>query len=401
MQAANQSSYDPAYILLYSEINIICILFQVIILIRSRSEMQNADLRRRMAAMLAASSVYDAADTVWFLIYFGSPDHGGQGAALLYFLKSPYFLFSAVTSYEAFRYLIVIQRRKLAKNRKAMLVLSLPVLVLFVLLLINLKSGILFSYDPSTLTYARGPYFRAIYYCSYVYFLEMFGTTIARLFMRRYYTQRELLRGILGFIIPPAIAALLQLYLRRIPLLCIGLTTGLWIQYMNQLKLMISRDLLTSLHNRRQLIRDLQHQLSVHGRDGSVHLYMIDIDYFKEINDRYGHAKGDEALCLLADLMRKIKAQVPCEHMYLSRYGGDEFVIVAIRNAGFSAQAVPESLSAQTEDLLIPGTDMHLQLSVGRADNRQASTVQDLLQLADQDMYRAKKAHHAVRRRLI
>ena len=85
-------------------------------------------------------------------------------------------------------------------------------------------------------------------------------------------------------------------------------------------------DPLTGLWNRRGYDRLMAAELAHAARQNQgIALAVVDIDYFKRINDRFGHAKGDEALALAADLLKRVTRS----HDIVARYGGEEFVIVA------------------------------------------------------------------------
>lgn len=84
----------------------------------------------------------------------------------------------------------------------------------------------------------------------------------------------------------------------------------------------IFTDCLTGLYNRVYL--EFLHKRACNKKDCWVSGIMIDLNGFKQINDNYGHAEGDLALCIVADLLRKSFS----EYGVVTRYAGDEFVIM-------------------------------------------------------------------------
>ena len=98
--------------------------------------------------------------------------------------------------------------------------------------------------------------------------------------------------------------------------------------YIQSMESQISTDPLTTLNNRGQLARYVaQHgNLRMEGR--ATYVIMIDVNDFKKINDNYGHAEGDNALVIISEALRKAvkKHSMP---IFLGRYGGDEFVMIA------------------------------------------------------------------------
>jgi diguanylate cyclase (GGDEF)-like protein len=156
------------------------------------------------------------------------------------------------------------------------------------------------------------------------------------------------------------------------------------------LKFAANHDFLTKLLNRAETLAGLNRELSRSERNGqSVAVILADIDHFKRINDTHGHAAGDEAL---KEVARRLKAELR-PYDLAGRYGGEEFLLVlpgCSLNAALSrAEQVRSAVSRQFQTAIgmLPIT-----LSMGVAVNHPNSgvTVSELLQQADQALYRAK-----------
>ena len=151
-----------------------------------------------------------------------------------------------------------------------------------------------------------------------------------------------------------------------------------------------SHDPLTGLTNRAQLVADLEVRLasSFSGRDPLAVLF-IDLDGFKRVNDSLGHTAGDQLLTTLAD---RLETQARTGDL-VSRFGGDEFVVVAEQTGGPDgalgmAHRMLHALSAPAE---IAGTQMRPRASIGVALAFDAeATPETLLRDADAAMYEAK-----------
>ena len=92
---------------------------------------------------------------------------------------------------------------------------------------------------------------------------------------------------------------------------------------LNKVNEAISRDPLTGLNNRRNMER---HLLTYEGEQNrAISLIIMDINDFKAINDQYGHRAGDDALVLIANILR---TTINGTSAFLARYGGDEFVVI-------------------------------------------------------------------------
>ena len=126
---------------------------------------------------------------------------------------------------------------------------------------------------------------------------------------------------------------MLQTFALNAPLFCFGVTLMMLYFYIKSLQMLVSVDSLTKLNNRGQIDRYMDNIR--YSENESCYVCMIDIDRFKEINDRYGHAEGDRALTMIADALRKT-ADEAAFPVFLGRYGGDEFVMI-VRSADEAA----------------------------------------------------------------
>lgn len=151
-------------------------------------------------------------------------------------------------------------------------------------------------------------------------------------------------------------------------------------------------DGLTGLHNRRWLDAAFARRLA-RARDARrpVSLLMIDLDHFKQLNDRHGHLAGDAVLRRTA---RRLAETVRPEDL-LARYGGEEFAVLlpdtAVDNAVTAAERLRHTVSAPPDPAL--GEEApRVTISVGVATANGGVTLPDLLTAADAALYRAKQA---------
>ena len=118
---------------------------------------------------------------------------------------------------------------------------------------------------------------------------------------------------------------------------------------------------------------------------------MLDLDHFKEFNDRYGHPSGDEALRTFAGILRSCLR----DDDIAARYGGEEFAVVLPGVDETTALAVAERIRSRTDTTLIslaPGITDRITVSIGVAcAPEQALDRITLLRLADEALYRAKQ----------
>jgi diguanylate cyclase (GGDEF)-like protein len=152
-------------------------------------------------------------------------------------------------------------------------------------------------------------------------------------------------------------------------------------------------DALTGLANRRAVGEHLARATARARRTGRpVSVLMIDLDGFKETNDRYGHRAGDRVLRSLAACMREA---LRGEDIY-GRWGGDEFLVVLPDTDEAEAERAAERLrrQAQTVDLSDLGLPDGVPMSIGTA-TATTMTAEDLVQAADLALYRQKAARRS------
>jgi diguanylate cyclase (GGDEF)-like protein len=160
-----------------------------------------------------------------------------------------------------------------------------------------------------------------------------------------------------------------------------------------------THDLLTGLLNRSGIMDKMTDQLNQSINRGSVFsaLLMIDLDGFKEVNDKHGHAAGDKLLCLLAERL----AISLRDWDAAARLGGDEFafLVTHLRSAGKleTTQIAGRMLKAFEEPFEVDGRKIRLSASLGIAlYDSQYKTAEDWFHAADSALYQAKakgKAH--------
>jgi two-component system, cell cycle response regulator len=154
-------------------------------------------------------------------------------------------------------------------------------------------------------------------------------------------------------------------------------------------------DVLTGGHNRRYFAKQMGRELKRCERfDFALSVLMLDIDHFKSINDRYGHAIGDE---VLRQFHNRIRYALPRDYDWVARLGGEEFVVVLPQTDVAGAKVVAERLcrAVASSPFHVSGADLSVTVSIGLAalstlgaDSER--NAQSLLDQADQFLYRSK-----------
>jgi diguanylate cyclase (GGDEF)-like protein len=160
-----------------------------------------------------------------------------------------------------------------------------------------------------------------------------------------------------------------------------------------QLKAQAVTDPLTGLFNRRYLMERFEYELVRGQRSGeTMGCIMLDIDHFKDVNDRCGHLVGDTVLKTLARCLRE--AVRPYD--IVGRYGGEEFLVIAPHTTLDELAAIAERLRADIVLLPLPEEmtrmGMTLSVSAGITGQRQEDSADRIIHRADTALYRAKEA---------
>lgn len=160
---------------------------------------------------------------------------------------------------------------------------------------------------------------------------------------------------------------------------------------LKQVEQLATHDELTGVLNRRALVMELERECARAERSGApLSIALIDLDHFKRINDKYGHAAGDQVLRAFAVTVNTVMRTTDA----FGRYGGEEFLIVLAIDAPKLALKVMERIRAAVAatDWNAIADGLAVTLSAGIASYRKGDTMEQLLRRADLALYEAKHA---------
>jgi diguanylate cyclase (GGDEF)-like protein len=162
-------------------------------------------------------------------------------------------------------------------------------------------------------------------------------------------------------------------------------------QALNFINELAIRDELTGSHNRRHLIKLIEHEKDRPARLGAEFcLCLLDIDFFKRINDTYGHSAGDTVLREFAlTVQRHVR-----ERDSFGRYGGEEFLLLLPETRIDEAALLAERVRLSIEKLALPeiAADFALSVSIGVAEYRNGESIGQTVARADEALYLAKSS---------
>jgi len=151
---------------------------------------------------------------------------------------------------------------------------------------------------------------------------------------------------------------------------------------------LISHDPLTGASNRREMQAELARALHLHERyDMPSALVLVDIDHFKQVNDKHGHSVGDRVLVELVGLLRKRLRQTDL----LFRFGGEEFLVLLPNTSLGAATQLARDLVRLVRETQLAGLQ-GVTVSAGVACTTGSADPDDWFQRGDRALYRAKQA---------
>ena len=162
------------------------------------------------------------------------------------------------------------------------------------------------------------------------------------------------------------------------------------IQYNERLKEMSSRDSLTGLYNRRRMKEKLQEVVTKQEKKGKfISIAIGDIDFFKKVNDTYGHEAGDAVLKVLADFMDRYMK----ENGFVGRWGGEEFLFVFTHMNADYAQEKLDALRRSISKIEVPyeNTVIRVTMTFGLEEHTYTHDVERTINEADKKLYQGKE----------
>ncbi len=307
---------------------------------------------------------------------------------LSYFFKTVYHCGLCFGVYAWCGYADTETRGTLFHRKQTLLLTLVPLLALMGMIIANLWTKRLFTIDED-LNYVRGGLFQ----------LEM-GLLVlitsvlsVRLLI---HTQNETdpikkshQHLIASFPLGLLLAWALTRFGESVPVICVAITIELLCLFMGTSTQQISMDKLTQVNNRQNLLSFLDYKLVNH--DEKLFLLMMDLDYFKTINDTYGHLEGDDALVRAASTLKSACGSFK-RRPYIARYGGDEFIVVVECSKPEAEELIARIREALEQTNQVANKPYTLHFSIGVGEYHPGMNANALIESADNALYEIKRA---------
>lgn len=374
-------------IIYYAEVNLICIILLALfsMQMRYRSDRSSAE-NRVFSLMLWVTMVLCASDMVAGICrgrFFPGARTVIAVSNLLYYEAI------SVVCYLWLVY-VLIRLKIIKKHIRGPLLCVTSLLGISALTLSNPWTGFLFTIDENNL-YTRSSGVWLHWLVSWSYLLISTGITVGVMLQKRNRHKRRKLRVLLYFIIAPVVAAVVQMRFYGVSCFQVGITLAIAIVSLMEQNTQMLTDPLTGLNNRYGLDRYWE-SYAQHNAEPQLCAMMIDIDSFKQVNDRFGHLEGDRALTDVAyAVQRSCESLLP--RAFMCRYGGDEFLVIARdcnrTTMNLLAAQIYQRLERKNREEQYP---YRLSVSIGIADGvcSEPEDMDRLLREADETMYHTK-----------
>lgn len=263
-----------------------------------------------------------------------------------------------------------------------------PVIVCMVCTVCNVRYGFIFRIDSRNM-YLRGPV-----YVPYMTAMVLF-VIVDCVFIYRKYRMQDIAaklrnKPLLFFPILPLAATILQCTHPGIELTWNSFTISVIYIFIEMQNNQIFTDELSGLNNRRRLYQYLAVKISNLQERQELYAIFCDIDGFKMINDRFGHATGDGAIVEVADVLKKSCGP----GSFVARTGGDEFVILVTGSNDHCVVDLMDRINGYLGELnLRPNIEYRLAISMGysRYNKESNDSIDHFLSVADRNMYIVKR----------
>jgi diguanylate cyclase (GGDEF)-like protein len=371
----------------YAEVNVACICFLMLLLFSIKS-LPTPQMRFTLFQKLVFWHIlYFLNDSVWALVNDGIFVKNTISVLAVNYLNA---IIAAVLFYSCFIYAEMSSRPDMTKPQiqKLQSILRIPIVVeavvLFVFFVLDPEFWLDENLEP------RDLYYFVLVFLPCVYMVTVTIRGLIRGFARR--NRHDLTTYLIVASYTPGaiLAAGTQIFFSMTtPIFCFWCTFVILFVYLHSQNQLVSTDPLTMLNNRNRLEKYLYQQ-----RDAkSAYVIMLDVDHFKKINDRYGHVEGDRALVLVSQALKRA-----CERLrfslFLCRYGGDEFLMIAQTKAPDEVLSVIRD-SLQDECLRRGGElPYRVEASMGYASwDGHIENFKKSVMDADKKMYEAKRSN--------
>lgn len=300
----------------YAEINGFCAVLLCLVLKKTLEDIDHRRRRMMFAAVLINCIILFTLDFLWYFM---------EGNSFMTFLVNGlYFIWSGFVGYYWLLYSEEMLGSQVFHTRKQRVIWFIPALILVVLVATSYWTGWILYVDYLGV-YHRGPYHVLQILLGLGYIVAAGGHALWEALKKEHYVRRNDYLALAACSLYPLLGGILQKLFFGLPFLCMGVTVGILNLNFESLRRQIQVDALTGINNRSRMLQHLKDRMMAVGTNHELCLVYLDIRNFRRVNDIFGYEEGEQALITVAEVLKRI-----CRNRsyFLSRYGGDEFMLV-------------------------------------------------------------------------
>lgn len=383
---ARKSIFPVMSFLAYSEINLFCIAITIMLACKVRSSFGDQHSDILLNRVFVSGTALLICDFIWELL---DAQFLKISIPAKWIFNMGYFLVCGWFAYCWFLYSETKQNSRFIREPKYMAVLLVPMAIIAIIVLSSYFTKLTFYIDDQG-KYHRGPLNVIQMFCAYGPILSTSVKAYMKSRKARLYLQKKELQSLAVFIIAPILTGLAQFFVTDVPLLCVGITFSAVFFFTSLQDHLISIDPLTDLNNRYQLEKHLEQAMDAqHVWQDELYLCVLDMDHFKNINDKFGHIEGDRALKIFAGILKR-----NCKNSsdFVSRFGGDEFIIVSKSSKEYVQQLCENILAEVHEKASELPYKFGVTIGVAKYSGKYKNSA-EFINSADKEMYQSKQEH--------
>ena len=377
--------------MLFAEVSLFSVAMLCMLFFWFRRGQDNSMSSRWYTAVLTFFILSFTSNAAWGLLR-GLSSSTADHIGLQFFLKIMFLVFLNLAVFAWVGYSETEMGNREFNDRDQLKVVFLPILFILVVVCTNGYTKVIFDID------VHGRYHMEDLFQAQMGMLVFYtGITGIRMLGKAMYesdpTKKSQMLQIGSFPMSFLLSWLFKTLLGdEFPVICVFVTLWLLFIFVGSTSEQVSTDKLTQIHNRQNLLTYINTKIRSH--EDRLFLIMMDIDYFKRINDTYGHQEGDQALIRTTNAL-KSAAQSMNRRPYLARFGGDEFIVVAEAENIGEVQALCKEIQDQLDYFgSWSEKEYQMSLSIGIAEWQEGMKQKDLIEAADQALYMVKEEHH-------
>lgn len=314
-----------------------------------------------------------------------------SGARLLIEISN--LIFYETISAVSFLWMVyVLVKLKITRNyEKELFLWAIPFIIVSIAALTNPFTDFMFTIDENNL-YNRNIGVFLHWIVSWFYMIAATAIITFKIIKEPNKKKREKIVPLLCFIIAPAVAAVIQMLFYGVTCSQVGITISIVVISLTEQNNQILTDALTGLSNRYGFNKHWENYLQHHA-ETNLFLMMIDINNFKQVNDKFGHPAGDRALADVADALKQ-SCDESSAKLSVCRYGGDEFLIAGCDCQQDEIMALKAQIHKKLEEKnRLENYPYVLSVSMGTSSGicTDSDDIEHLLRMADEAMYDEKK----------